>query len=103
MRITQSQPTVSATLVHHVARGSIVTRPNIKRINPGSVEFSDGSTASADVIVFATGYKISFPFLSQDITSKVLPDPAANEIFLYQNVFHPRFYPPVSLQPRPAQ
>lgn len=94
MRITQSQPTVSATLVHHVARGSIVTRPNIKRINPGSVEFSDGSTASADVIVFATGYKISFPFLSTDIISKVLPDPAANEISLYQNVFHPRFQPP---------
>jgi dimethylaniline monooxygenase (N-oxide forming) len=95
MRITQSQPTVSATLVHHVARGSIVLRPNIKSISKRSVEFDDGRSASADIIVFATGYKISFPFLSPDVARQVVPDPAANEISLYHNVFHPRH---VSLQ-----
>ena len=91
MRITQSQPTVSSTLVHHVARGSIKPRPNVKNISARSVEYTDGSTSVADVIIFATGYKISFPFLSPDITCKILPDPAANEISLYHNVFHPRF------------
>jgi hypothetical protein len=90
MRITQSQPTVSATLVHHVARGSIVLRPNIKRVCARSVEFDDGRCAGADVIVFATGYKISFPFLSPEIAGQILPDPTANEISLYHNVFHPR-------------
>jgi dimethylaniline monooxygenase (N-oxide forming) len=90
MRITQSQPTVSSTLVHHVARGSITPRPNVKNISARSVEYTDGSTSVADVIIFATGYKISFPFLSPDITSKILPDPAANQISLYHNVFHPR-------------
>ena len=90
MRITQSQPTVSATLVHHVARGSIVLRPNIKRVRSRSVEFDDGTTSHADALVFATGYKISFPFLSSEITQKVLHGPASNEIQLYQNVFHPR-------------
>ena len=90
MRITQSQPTVSSTLVHHVARGSIKPRPNVKNISARSVEYTDGSTSVADVIIFATGYKISFPFLSPDITCKILPDPAANEISLYHNVFHPR-------------
>jgi hypothetical protein len=110
MRITQSQPTVSATLVHHVARGSITPRPNIKRIAQRSVEYTDGSVSNADVIVFATGYKISFPFLSPEIASKVLHDPAANEISLYQNVFHPRLVarglrrpPTLSLTPAPSQ
>ncbi len=63
MRITQSQPTVSATLVHHVARGSIVLRPNIKRVRTRSVEFDDGSTSHADAIVFATGYNNIISFL----------------------------------------
>lgn len=96
MRITQSQPTVSATLVHHVARGSIVLRPNIKSISKRSVEFDDGRSASADIIVFATGYKISFPFLSPDVARQVVPDPAANEISLYHNVFHPSIGAPIA-------
>jgi cation diffusion facilitator CzcD-associated flavoprotein CzcO len=91
MRITQSQPTVSATLVHHVARGSVTLRPNIKQISSHSAEFDDGSTVAADAIVFATGYKISFPFLSPEIASQVLPRPAANGISLYHNVFHPKY------------
>ena len=97
MRITQSQPTVSATLVHHVARGSIALRPNITRVGASSVEFEDGSTSSADVIVFATGYKISFPFLSPDICQKTLLGSSSNEIQLYQNVFHPRRAPATPL------
>jgi dimethylaniline monooxygenase (N-oxide forming) len=97
MRITQSQPTVSATLVHHIARGSIALRPNIRRVSASSVEFDDGSISSADVIVFATGYNISFPFLSPDIAHKTQLDSSSNEIQLYQNVFHPRRVPATSL------
>ncbi len=97
MRITQSQPTVSATLVHHIARGSIALRPNISRVRAGGVEFDDGSTSNADVIVFATGYKISFPFLSPDIAHKTQLDSSSNEIQLYQNVFHPRRVPATRL------
>jgi dimethylaniline monooxygenase (N-oxide forming) len=99
MRITQSQPTVSATLAHHVARGSIALRPNIKSFHHHSVEFEDGCSAIADVVVFATGYKISFPFLPPDVARQVAPDPAHNQISLYRNVFHPRQEPRCTLAP----
>jgi hypothetical protein len=99
MRITQSQPTVSSTLAHHVARGSVVLRPNIKSISEHSVQFDDGRSTSADVLVSATGYKISFPFLSPEVARQVMPDPSANEISLYQNVFHPRHVLPQLQQP----
>jgi dimethylaniline monooxygenase (N-oxide forming) len=48
------------------------------------VRFVDGSEETIDVIVWSTGYKITFPFFDQDFISA--PD---NELFLYRRVFKP--------------
>jgi dimethylaniline monooxygenase (N-oxide forming) len=50
------------------------------------VEFDDGSRAHADVVVYCTGYKITFPFFDADLISA--PD---NHIELFRRVFHPEF------------
>jgi dimethylaniline monooxygenase (N-oxide forming) len=48
------------------------------------VRFADGSTEQVDVIVWCTGYKVSFPFFDADFISA--PD---NDLPLYKRVFKP--------------
>ncbi len=48
------------------------------------MRFEDGSVVEADVVVYCTGYKISFPFFDEDFISA--PD---NHIELFRRVFHP--------------
>src|SRR5439155_21271292 len=38
-------------------------RPRIERFDRDRVTFSDGTSEEADVVVFATGYRVGFPFL----------------------------------------
>ena len=46
--------------------------------------FADGSEERADVVVYGTGYKVSFPFFDPALVSA--PD---NDLPLYRRVFHP--------------
>jgi hypothetical protein len=48
------------------------------------VRFTDGSEVEADVVVYCTGYKITFPFFDEQLISA--PD---NHIELFRRVFHP--------------
>ena len=48
------------------------------------MRFADGSVVDADVVVYCTGYKITFPFFDEDLISA--PD---NHIELFRRVFHP--------------
>ncbi|CAK8993082.1 Monooxygenase PC-14 (Penitrem biosynthesis cluster 1 protein PC-14) [Durusdinium trenchii] len=54
----------------------ITTKRGIKRFVPNSklVEFDDGSQVAFDLVVFATGYQVSFPFISQDQHKQSLPN-----------------------------
>jgi len=42
-------------------------RSRVRELAGGEVVFADGSRARADALVFATGYRISFPFLEGDL------------------------------------
>ncbi|KXJ76795.1 hypothetical protein RP20_CCG008901 [Aedes albopictus] len=44
----------------------VVQKPEIARIYENEVEFVDGTRQSCDVLVYCTGYRTSFPFLSVD-------------------------------------
>ena len=46
---------------------AFVSRPRVSALAGDRVRFSDGSEELADVIVFATGYRINFPFLPDDL------------------------------------
>ena len=48
------------------------------------VVFTDGTEERADVVVYGTGYKVSFPFFEPGLVAA--PD---NELPLYKRVFHP--------------
>ena len=80
----EAHPTVSGRILDRLGHGTVVPKPNIARLHEHEVEFTDGSRVEADLVVYCTGYKISFPFFDEDLISA--PD---NHIELYRRVFHP--------------
>ena len=63
-RILEGIPIVSSDLVPAVHRGKVIVKPAIDRLMANGVRFVDGSEEPVDSIVYATGYRISLPFLS---------------------------------------
>jgi cation diffusion facilitator CzcD-associated flavoprotein CzcO len=80
----EAHPTVSGRILDRIAHGTIQPKPNIASLADQEVRFVDGSTVHADVVVYCTGYKITFPFFDSDLISA--PD---NHIELFRRVFHP--------------
>jgi thioredoxin reductase len=83
-RFGEAHPTVSGRILDRIQHGTITPKPNIASFEGERVRFTDGSVLGADVIVYCTGYKITFPFFEEDFISA--PD---NRIELFRRVFHP--------------
>jgi dimethylaniline monooxygenase (N-oxide forming) len=79
--LLSKHPTVSQDLPGLAKSGKVRIVGDIARLEPDSVTFSDGSTEKADVIIYATGYNISFPFLETSMVGVL-----DNEIDLYEMV-----------------
>ncbi|MFB7448198.1 flavin-containing monooxygenase [Streptomyces sp. NPDC056194] len=79
----QNHPTISDTILHRLTHGEVVARPGIERLDGGRVVFTDGTAEDVDVIVWATGYRVTMPFLDGEWLGD---DPEAMP--LYQRVFH---------------
>ena len=67
-----------------MGHGAIAYRPNIVELMGDRVKFADGSIEEADVIVYCTGYRVTFPFFDPDLVSA-----ADNDLPLFLRVFHP--------------
>jgi Flavin-binding monooxygenase-like len=80
----EAHPTVSGRILDRIAHGTITPKPNIAALEGSKVRFADDTVVDADVVVYCTGYKISFPFFDPDFLSA--PD---NHIELFRRVFHP--------------
>jgi dimethylaniline monooxygenase (N-oxide forming) len=83
-RFGEAHPTVSGRILDRIQHGTITPKPNIDSLDGSKVHFADGTTVEADVVVYCTGYKISFPFFDEGFISA--PD---NHIELFRRVFHP--------------
>jgi cation diffusion facilitator CzcD-associated flavoprotein CzcO len=84
-KFAQAHPTMSSRILDRLAHGAVVPKPNIDRFEGSDVVFTDGSRVAADLVVYCTGYKISFPFFDRDFL-----DPSGdNEVRLYKRLFHP--------------
>lgn len=83
-RLGQAHPTVSSRILDRLAHGAIAVRPQIAELAGGRVRYEDGTEEEADLIVYCTGYKISFPFLAERLVSA--PE---NRLVLYKRVFSP--------------
>jgi dimethylaniline monooxygenase (N-oxide forming) len=83
-RFGEAHPTISGRILDRIQHGTITPKPNIDSFEGSLVKFLDGSSEEVDVVVYCTGYKITFPFFDEDFISA--PD---NRIELFRRVFHP--------------
>ncbi|MEX2448439.1 MAG: NAD(P)-binding domain-containing protein [Solirubrobacterales bacterium] len=90
-KLLEAHPTVSAELLSRLGHGDIAVKPNIDRFPGGrTVRFADGSEEQVDLVVYCTGYKISFPFFDPSLVSA-----EGNRLPLYRRVVsveHPGLY-----------
>lgn len=82
--VLEAHPTVSDDLLTRLGHGDIDVRPNIARFEGRTVHFVDGTATEADVVVYCTGYKVSFPFLDESVVA-----PTDNRVALYRRVVDP--------------
>jgi dimethylaniline monooxygenase (N-oxide forming) len=83
-RFGDAHPTISDDILSRVAHGEVVPKPNIARLEGDTVHFTDGTSTRADIVVYCTGYKVTFPFFDAGLVSA--PD---NDLPLFRRVFHP--------------
>ena len=83
-KIGDAHPTISDHILSRITHGSVEAKPNIKELKGNKVLFEDGTEVEADLIIYCTGYKVTFPFFDEDFISA--PD---NELPLYRRVFKP--------------
>jgi dimethylaniline monooxygenase (N-oxide forming) len=85
--LLKEHPTLSQDLLNISGRGLIKYKPNIKEFKGKTVIFEDGTEQDFDLIVYATGYKVTFPFLK----NQAFDVSGDNDLRLYKKVVHPDF------------
>lgn len=83
-RLGEAHPTVSSDILSRIAHGEIEPRPTIAALTERTVRFADGSEVEADIVVYCTGYKVTFPFFDDGLIAA-----PGNDLPLFRRVFHP--------------
>jgi dimethylaniline monooxygenase (N-oxide forming) len=84
-RLLSAHPTVSAELLDRVGHGDVVMKPNVAELEGDKVRFVDGSVEPVDVLVHATGYDVTLPFLDPEVLAA-----PGNVLDAYLRVVPPR-------------
>ena len=85
-RLGAAHPTISDDILSRIAHGTVTPRPMIAALDGDTVRFADGSEVQADVVVYCTGYRVSFPFFDAGLIAA--PE---NDLPLFRRVFRPGF------------
>ena len=85
-KMYESHPIVNSLILHHIGHGDVKVRPDIVRMDGHTVHFKDGSQADYDLVMAATGYKLHYPFIDEQLLNWQGMAPQ-----LYLNIFAPRF------------
>lgn len=83
-KLFEAHPIVNSQLAYYLGHGSIRVKPDVAELVGTEVKFADGSREAVDLIVYATGYKLSFPFIDLAHLNPVDGKPR-----LYLHAFHP--------------
>jgi Flavin-binding monooxygenase-like len=79
----EAHPTACTLYLDHIVHGRIVAKPGIERLDGKTVHFVDGSSEEIDLLVYATGFRPSFPFMDQ---SFILDEKGRSKLFIH--AFH---------------
>lgn len=66
-RVFDKHPTVNNEVPYYLQHGRILPKPEVRRLDGWDVEFSDRSREAFDLIVCATGFDVSYPFLPPEL------------------------------------
>ena len=80
-KILSAHPTISSDLLNRLGHGDITVKPDVERLDGDRVWFVDGTAEHIDAIIYCTGYKISFPFLDEQVHD--------NQVDLFHRVVDP--------------
>ena len=62
-----SHPIMNTQVLHCLAHGDLVAKPDVAEFGARTVVFKDGTEAEVDLVLFATGYDYKLPFLDEEI------------------------------------
>lgn len=82
----ETHPIVNSQMMYYLGHGDIKPKPDIQELRGDRVLFKDGTEEPIDVIIYATGYNITFPFIDKKYLNW-----HDNKPNLYMNVFHPEY------------
>jgi hypothetical protein len=82
-KLFDAHPTACTLYLDHIVHGRIVAKPGIERLDGKTVHFVDGSSEEIDLLVYATGFRPSFPFMDQ---SFILDEKGRSKLFIH--AFH---------------
>jgi len=82
----EAHPTACNTYLDHIIHGRITVKPGIERLDGKRVIFTDGSSEEVDLLVWATGFRVSFPFMDP---SYILDEAGKSKLFIH--TFHREF------------
>jgi thioredoxin reductase len=80
----EAHPTQSGELPLRLKSGDVTAKGNVARLDGSTVHFEDGTSGEFDVIIYATGYNLTFPFFDPEFLDA--PD---NRIDLYRRIIKP--------------
>ena len=83
-KFTQAHPTISSEIQLRIGSGDLIVKKNVSSLDGKVIYFEDNSQENIDVIIYATGYKISFPFFKKSFINVI-----DNHLPLYKRIFHP--------------
>ena len=81
----EAHPSVSGEFLTRAGCGDITFRPGIKALEGRQVRFTDDSVEDVDVIIYATGYDMKFPFFEDP---ELVPD-SEHRLPLYKRMMKP--------------
>ena len=65
-RIFESHPILNSQVLHHLSHGDLAAKPDIAALRGDRVAFVDGSQAEVDLILLATGYAMTVPYMDRE-------------------------------------
>ncbi|EHL32730.1 flavin-containing monooxygenase [Legionella drancourtii] len=77
-------PTINSELLYSIRHGKVRPRPGITHFEGNKVHFTSGEQYEFDTVIFATGYKISFPFLDKEL----IDFSGSTKVPLYRKMMH---------------
>ncbi|XP_054021432.1 flavin-containing monooxygenase 3 [Dryobates pubescens] len=90
-RASRKEPVLNDDLPGRIACGVVVIKPKVKEFRETSILFQDGTVQDGvDLVVFATGYICSYPFMEDHSIIKSRD----NEVTLYKGIIPPQLEKP---------